>query len=625
MPLPRSRTRLPQSIRRTLSVCSSCCQRPCASSNSGRGRASDTCTRSRRAIRNPGQAADARRRPALGARLLPAVLRDVDAVTKIDSQVYRAAVVRLLCDVAALEMATGRVIVSPASGRAGRSHGAHRWPVAETPSGHNRASSLAVAQHAALIPSGREPKGSIGVTAAEASPPRPLGFFDGSVVSLTSVNFAPKLLHARPSRVTIDHALPATVLKARGLPDATSFLVRSAVGRCGSSATFADAFFLESCAYPGLLLAHSGHDDAPLRLALDEPAATTTAAASAAASHCRAGLLFEQLQPGLAGEGTVSLLAARPPSVRDGSSRALAARHAWSRLKLTSANLGAPDADPTLRDDGSWKLTPPADPSCHGRVRVAAPAEAADRGAAARPATAGRADGQGSLAGDGAGGSAAGAAAAAAGGDAAAAAAAASPHGANPTAIADELLARGASTSTVAAALAKPTHSVALHISIGGKPTRLPLRFELFGRIAPRTVENFVQLCNGDGKYKYQGTDLQRIIPGFMAQGGSTDGGYGQSANGGRFADESFALSHDAAGVLSMANAGEDTNASQFFILFNPQPHLDGKHVVFGRMAPLDDDGASSLAVLHEIESVGSRSGATQLPVKIATCTVKAV
>ena len=110
-----------------------------------------------------------------------------------------------------------------------------------------------------------------------------------------------------------------------------------------------------------------------------------------------------------------------------------------------------------------------------------------------------------------------------------------------------------------------------------------------------------------------------------MAQGGSTDGGYGQSANGGRFADESFALSHDAAGVLSMANAGEDTNASQFFILFNPQPHLDGKHVVFGRMAPLDDDGASSLAVLHEIESVGSRSGATQLPVKIATCTVKAV
>jgi len=166
---------------------------------------------------------------------------------------------------------------------------------------------------------------------------------------------------------------------------------------------------------------------------------------------------------------------------------------------------------------------------------------------------------------------------------------------------------------------------VALHISIGGKLTRLPLRFELFGRIAPRTVDNFVQLCNGGGKYKYQGTDLQRIIPGFMAQGGSTDGGYGQSANGGRFADESFALSHDAAGVLSMANAGEDTNASQFFILFNPQPHLDGKHVVFGRIAPLDDDGASSLAVLHEIESVGSRSGATQLPVKIATCSVKAL
>ena len=461
------------------------------------------------------------------------------------------------------------------------------------PSSYRSASSLAPGQYALLL---NDKETGIVVTAAESFPPRPLGFFDGSVVSLTSVNFAPKLLHARPSRVTIDHALPATVLKARGLRDATSFLVRSAVGRCGSSATFADAFFLESCAHPGLLLAHSGHDDAPLRLALDEPAATTTAAASAAASHCRAGLLFEQLQPGLAGEGTVSLLAARSPSARHGSSRALAARHAYGRLKLTSANLGAPDADPTLRDDGSWKLTPPADASCHGRVRVAAPAEAgtADGAAAARSATGGRTNGHGRLAGD-------------------------------PSAIANELLARGASTSTVAAALAKPTHSLALHISIGGKLTRLPLRFELFGRIAPRTVENFVQLCNGGGKYKYQGSDLQRIIPGFMAQGGSTDGGYGQSANGGRFADESFALSHDAAGVLSMANAGEDTNASQFFILFNPQPHLDGKHVVFGRIAPLDDDGASSLAILHEIESVGSRSGATQMPVKIATCSVKAL
>ena len=131
-----------------------------------------------------------------------------------------------------------------------------------------------------------------------------------------------------------------------------------------------------------------------------------------------------------------------------------------------------------------------------------------------------------------------------------------------------------------------------------------------------------MQLCGGEGKYKYAGTPLQRIIPGFMAQGGATDGGYGQSASGGNFEDETFALGHDAVGVLSMANAGEDTNASQFFILFRPQPHLDGKHVVFGRIARRDDEGASTLAVLREIESVGSSSGATQHPVQIDSCSV---
>ena len=105
----------------------------------------------------------------------------------------------------------------------------------------------------------------------------------------------------------------------------------------------------------------------------------------------------------------------------------------------------------------------------------------------------------------------------------------------------------------------------------------------------------------------------------FMAQGGSTDGKYGQSAYGGNFPDESFALSHDAAGVLSMANAGEDTNASQFFMLFNPQPHLDGKHVVFGRLRANGHE-PPDLETLREIESAGSRSGSTQLPVKIEQC-----
>lgn len=424
------------------------------------------------------------------------------------------------------------------------------------PLGHRAATvaEMRVGQYAVLR-NGQET--GIAITAAEPYPPRPLGFFDGAVVSLTSVNFAPKRLHAQPSRVVI--ALPisgASSSQAHQAPDAASFLVHSAATRCGSSASLSDAFFLESCAHPGLLLAHAAQENAPLRLALDEPSATTTAGASDTARHCRAGMLFKQRTPGLAGEGTSSLLAAQPAAAQGG--RALVVRHSFSNLKLSLADVNAADADPVLRDDGSWRLTPPVDPSCRGRVAVGGRAETAT-----------------------------------------------------------------ATASSVAATLAKPTHAVTLHVTVGGKPTSRPLRFELLGGVAPVTVDNFVQLCAGTGRYKYAGTPIQRIIPGFMAQGGSTDGGYGMSAKDGRFPDETFALSHDAPGVLSMANAGEDTNASQFFILFNKQPHLDGKHVVFGRLARGEDDGAASMAVLREIESVGSPSGTTQHPVQIATCEVE--
>ena len=109
-------------------------------------------------------------------------------------------------------------------------------------------------------------------------------------------------------------------------------------------------------------------------------------------------------------------------------------------------------------------------------------------------------------------------------------------------------------------------------------------------------------------------------MSGFMAQGGSTDGGYGQSAFGGRFEDESFALSHDARGVLSMANAGEDTNGSQFFLLFRAQAHLDGKHVVFGRLAT--DDGGVGASTLDAIEAAGSQGGQTRAPIVITSCAV---
>jgi cyclophilin family peptidyl-prolyl cis-trans isomerase len=104
---------------------------------------------------------------------------------------------------------------------------------------------------------------------------------------------------------------------------------------------------------------------------------------------------------------------------------------------------------------------------------------------------------------------------------------------------------------------------------------------ELFAADAPLTVENFVNLARSGF---YDGTTFHRVIPGFMAQGGDPTG-TGRGGPGYQFSDElTPARRHDAAGVLSMANAGPNTNGSQFFITFGPTPHLDGKHAVFGRV-----------------------------------------
>ena len=104
---------------------------------------------------------------------------------------------------------------------------------------------------------------------------------------------------------------------------------------------------------------------------------------------------------------------------------------------------------------------------------------------------------------------------------------------------------------------------------------------ELYASDAPLTVENFVNLSRSGF---YDGTTFHRVIPGFMAQGGDPEG-TGRGGPGYQFRDEfSPSLRHDAAGVLSMANAGPNTNGSQFFITFAPTPHLDGRHSVFGRV-----------------------------------------
>lgn len=118
---------------------------------------------------------------------------------------------------------------------------------------------------------------------------------------------------------------------------------------------------------------------------------------------------------------------------------------------------------------------------------------------------------------------------------------------------------------------------------------------ELFADEVPKTAENFRSLCTGErglGKVSnmplhYRGSVFHRIIKGFMCQGGDftrRNGSGGESIYGATFPDESFARKHDTHGLLSMANRGPNTQSSQFFMTTRPTPHLDGKHVVFGKI-----------------------------------------
>lgn len=146
---------------------------------------------------------------------------------------------------------------------------------------------------------------------------------------------------------------------------------------------------------------------------------------------------------------------------------------------------------------------------------------------------------------------------------------------------------------------------------------------ELFKDKTPKTAENFRALCTGEkgigqlGKpLHYKGSGFHRIIPQFMCQGGDFtrgNGTGGESIYGTKFADENFSLKHTVPGLLSMANSGQNTNGSQFFITTVPTPWLDGKHVVFGKVV----DGYS---VVQEMEKVGSDSGRTSSPVIIEDC-----
>jgi peptidyl-prolyl cis-trans isomerase B (cyclophilin B) len=114
------------------------------------------------------------------------------------------------------------------------------------------------------------------------------------------------------------------------------------------------------------------------------------------------------------------------------------------------------------------------------------------------------------------------------------------------------------------------------------KTNRGEFDVELFADRAPETVNNFVFLAK---EGFYDGVTFHRVIANFMIQGGDPDGS-GRGGPGYKWRDEASALrlKHDSAGVLSMANAGPNTNGSQFFITHAPQPHLDGKHAVFGKV-----------------------------------------
>ena len=164
---------------------------------------------------------------------------------------------------------------------------------------------------------------------------------------------------------------------------------------------------------------------------------------------------------------------------------------------------------------------------------------------------------------------------------------------------------------------------VYLDISIADEPAGR-IVIELY-KDTPVASENFRALCTGEKgqcisdpskPLHFKGSVFHRIIPGFMAQGGDItkyNGTGGESIYGGKFPDENFKHKHTSRGDLSMANAGPDTNGSQFFITFNKTDWLNNKHVVFGRVV-------SGWDVLNKMEELGSQSGKPSKEVKIVDC-----